>query len=207
MGQLSHISHLNWVKKQNRKTKILTILSGLFFVLPCIESYQKVDLRTITLDVPPQEVSIVYGGDNVLNHFKCSMSSCLWVWVCVCFGCFDALSSVIRIYKKREAHCTKKTSQKLNITRRKLFDILLYNKLLSLIYSSAPVYNVKESTALQMLFYFFVAVTARPECCTRVGGGVNYYWHSRHCLHPIITKNRIAFWADFLTQLRGRLEL
>merc|ERR1712223_2016005 len=29
---------------------------GLFFVLPCIESYQKVDLRTITLDVPPQEV-------------------------------------------------------------------------------------------------------------------------------------------------------
>ena len=30
--------------------------SGIFFVLPCIESYQKVDLRTITLDVPPQEV-------------------------------------------------------------------------------------------------------------------------------------------------------
>ena len=33
------------------------LISGLFFVLPCIESYQKVDLRTITLDVPPQEVS------------------------------------------------------------------------------------------------------------------------------------------------------
>ena len=31
--------------------------SGIFFVLPCIESYQKVDLRTITLGVPPQEVS------------------------------------------------------------------------------------------------------------------------------------------------------
>jgi len=29
---------------------------GIFFVLPCIESYQKVDLRTITLGVPPQEV-------------------------------------------------------------------------------------------------------------------------------------------------------
>ena len=26
-------------------------------MLPCIESYQKVDLRTITLGVPPQEVS------------------------------------------------------------------------------------------------------------------------------------------------------
>ena len=25
--------------------------------MPCIESYQKVDLRTITLGVPPQEVS------------------------------------------------------------------------------------------------------------------------------------------------------
>ena len=31
-------------------------LSGIFFVLPCIETYQKVDLRTITLGVPPQEV-------------------------------------------------------------------------------------------------------------------------------------------------------
>jgi len=31
---------------------------GLFFVLPCIENYQKVDLRTITLDVPPQEVKV-----------------------------------------------------------------------------------------------------------------------------------------------------
>jgi hypothetical protein len=30
--------------------------AGIFFVLPCIETYQKVDLRTITLDVPPQEV-------------------------------------------------------------------------------------------------------------------------------------------------------
>jgi len=32
-------------------------ISGIFFVLPCIESYQRVDLRTITLDVPPQEVT------------------------------------------------------------------------------------------------------------------------------------------------------
>ena len=32
------------------------IYLGIFFVLPCIESYQKVDLRTITLCVPPQEV-------------------------------------------------------------------------------------------------------------------------------------------------------
>ena len=30
--------------------------SGLFFILPCIDSYQKVDLRTVSFDVPPQEV-------------------------------------------------------------------------------------------------------------------------------------------------------
>ena len=33
--------------------------AGIFFVLPCIESYQKVDLRTITLGVPPQEVHYI----------------------------------------------------------------------------------------------------------------------------------------------------
>ena len=49
---------------------------GIFFVLPCIETYQKVDLRTITLGVPPQEVSIftIFGGRLSIenwdaNHF------------------------------------------------------------------------------------------------------------------------------------------
>ena len=36
---------------------IILHFTGIFFVIPCIESYQKVDLRTITLGVPPQEVS------------------------------------------------------------------------------------------------------------------------------------------------------
>ena len=44
-------------EKHIKSEKILNnIFSGIFFVLPCIETYQKVDLRTITLDVPPQEV-------------------------------------------------------------------------------------------------------------------------------------------------------
>lgn len=30
---------------------------GLFFVLPCIDTYRKVDLRTVSFNVPPQEVS------------------------------------------------------------------------------------------------------------------------------------------------------
>ena len=30
---------------------------GLFFIMPCVDSYKKVDLRTVSFDVPPQEVS------------------------------------------------------------------------------------------------------------------------------------------------------
>ncbi|XP_068241752.1 mechanosensory protein 2-like isoform X1 [Palaemon carinicauda] len=29
---------------------------GIFFVVPCLDSYRKVDLRTVSFDVPPQEV-------------------------------------------------------------------------------------------------------------------------------------------------------
>ena len=29
---------------------------GLFFIMPCVDSYKKVDLRTVSFDVPPQEV-------------------------------------------------------------------------------------------------------------------------------------------------------
>ena len=31
-------------------------LSGIIFVLPCVENYTKVDLRTSAIDIPPQEV-------------------------------------------------------------------------------------------------------------------------------------------------------
>lgn len=29
---------------------------GMFFIVPCIDTYTKVDLRTVTFDVPPQEI-------------------------------------------------------------------------------------------------------------------------------------------------------
>ena len=29
---------------------------GIFFVIPCVDNYRKVDLRTVSFDVPPQEV-------------------------------------------------------------------------------------------------------------------------------------------------------
>jgi len=45
---------------------------GLFIVLPCIESYKKVDLRTITLGVPPQELltkdSVTVSVDAVVYY-------------------------------------------------------------------------------------------------------------------------------------------
>lgn len=33
--------------------------TGIFFVLPCTDSFVKVDLRTVSFDIPPQEVGLV----------------------------------------------------------------------------------------------------------------------------------------------------
>ena len=30
---------------------------GVFFVIPCLDVYEKIDMRTATYDVPPQEVN------------------------------------------------------------------------------------------------------------------------------------------------------
>ena len=30
---------------------------GVFFVIPCLDVYEKIDMRTSTYDVPPQEVN------------------------------------------------------------------------------------------------------------------------------------------------------
>lgn len=38
---------------------LVLIFSGIFFILPCIDAYARVDLRTRTYDVPPQELSIM----------------------------------------------------------------------------------------------------------------------------------------------------
>ena len=38
---------------------------GLFFIIPCMDNYIKVDLRTVSFDVPPQEVSCGQNHTNV----------------------------------------------------------------------------------------------------------------------------------------------
>ena len=30
---------------------------GVFFIIPCVDIYEKIDMRTQTYDVPPQEVT------------------------------------------------------------------------------------------------------------------------------------------------------
>lgn len=46
---------------------------GIFFIIPCIDNYCKVDLRTVSFDVPPQEVSkieaiiLIFLGDGTCN--------------------------------------------------------------------------------------------------------------------------------------------
>lgn len=45
---------------------------GLFFILPCIDDMMKVDLRTITFDIPPQEIltkdSVTVTVDGVVYY-------------------------------------------------------------------------------------------------------------------------------------------
>ncbi|XP_033731390.1 band 7 protein AGAP004871-like isoform X1 [Pecten maximus] len=45
---------------------------GLFFIMPCIDSYTKVDIRTVSFDVPPQEVltkdSVTVAVDAVVYY-------------------------------------------------------------------------------------------------------------------------------------------
>ena len=31
---------------------------GVFFIIPCVDIYEKIDMRTQTFDVPPQEVRV-----------------------------------------------------------------------------------------------------------------------------------------------------
>lgn len=39
---------------------------GLFFVNPCLDTYSKVDLRTVSFDVPPQEVCFLFEKKKIL---------------------------------------------------------------------------------------------------------------------------------------------
>ena len=41
---------------------------GVFFVIPCVDVYEKVDLRTNTYEIPPQEVVLVSAQHPRFHH-------------------------------------------------------------------------------------------------------------------------------------------
>ena len=69
-----------WVEKSHNGSKFNRLLKstggakgpGIFFIIPCTDSYQKVDLRTVSFDVPPQEVlsrdSVTVSVDAVVYY-------------------------------------------------------------------------------------------------------------------------------------------
>ena len=42
---------------------------GVFFVIPCVDVYEKIDMRSQTFEIPPQEVNILMIYDS--NFFDC----------------------------------------------------------------------------------------------------------------------------------------
>lgn len=51
---------------------------GIFFIIPCIDTYRKVDLRVVSFDVPPQEVTIYMSN---FNYFK--VTHCLQIHILI----------------------------------------------------------------------------------------------------------------------------
>ena len=43
---------------------LLCIMMQVFFIIPCIDIYEKIDLRTQTYDVPPQEVEKPFNDNH-----------------------------------------------------------------------------------------------------------------------------------------------
>ena len=39
---------------------------GVFFIIPCVDVYEKIDLRTATYEIPPQEVKCL---SEIKGHF------------------------------------------------------------------------------------------------------------------------------------------
>ena len=54
---------------------------GIFFILPCIDTFRKVDLRTVTFDVPPQEIltkdSVTVTVDAVVYFRIANATACI----------------------------------------------------------------------------------------------------------------------------------
>jgi erythrocyte band 7 integral membrane protein len=64
---------------------------GIFFIVPCIDSYKKLDLRTVSFDVPPQEVTSTVSRP----HDECIICADFVTWLCdTVSGCCGVLQSI-----------------------------------------------------------------------------------------------------------------
>lgn len=74
---------------------------GIFFVLPCVDTYCKVDLRTVSFDVPPQEVSFLnlFGTFINFREFQALTKDSVTVTVdaVVYYRIADPLNAVTKI--------------------------------------------------------------------------------------------------------------
>ncbi|XP_039748583.1 mechanosensory protein 2-like isoform X3 [Pararge aegeria] len=72
---------------------------GLFFVLPCIDTYRKVDLRTVSFDVPPQEVSPLPSFNCIITDHQVLTRDSVTVAVdaVVYYRIKEPLNAVIRV--------------------------------------------------------------------------------------------------------------
>jgi len=54
---------------------------GIFFIIPCVDSYTKVDMRVLTFDVPPQEIltkdSVTVFVDAIMYYKVYNATSCI----------------------------------------------------------------------------------------------------------------------------------
>lgn len=54
---------------------------GIFFIIPCVDSYTKVDMRVLTFDVPPQEIltkdSVTVHVDAIMYYKVNNATSCI----------------------------------------------------------------------------------------------------------------------------------
>ncbi|KYB26871.1 hypothetical protein TcasGA2_TC030910 [Tribolium castaneum] len=85
---------------------------GIFFILPCIDDYIKIDLRTVTFDIPPQEV---LSKDSVT----------IWVDAVVYFRVEDPLAAILKVENFRTStHLLAMTTLRNILGTKTLMEIL-----------------------------------------------------------------------------------
>ena len=57
---------------------------GVFFIIPCIDIYQKIDMRTASYEIPPQEVCVTRSRHRALTTCITDLDQGLRHCVCKC---------------------------------------------------------------------------------------------------------------------------